>query len=224
MRCFCPIRGRGGRRHFKRMIVTSASCSVYSGGSMANSPNFLAELRRRKVARAALVYTAAAFAALEFADIAFPRIGLPDRAVDMVLWLGLLGLPVVLGFAWHFDWYPNGRRVVYTRNQLDDSGRIEMMATDLQTGEEVLLLEANASELSVAPDGLSVAFNSAEGHFSMSRYLLRLSPNADGSPRPLGGPEQITFGRGVWHAHGGAWTPEAGTSFTPGISTAGICS
>ena len=70
---------------------------------MAEDPEFLDELRRRKVPRAGVLYAAAAFAALEFAEIAFPRIGLPDRAVDWVLWGGLLGFPVALVLAWRFD-------------------------------------------------------------------------------------------------------------------------
>lgn len=70
---------------------------------MDDEPGLLAELKRRKVVRAGVVYLAAAFATLEFADIAFPRIGLSDSAVDMVLWAGLLGFPVVLALAWVFD-------------------------------------------------------------------------------------------------------------------------
>jgi TolB-like protein/Flp pilus assembly protein TadD len=70
---------------------------------MEEGHGLLAELRRRKVVRAGVVYGAAAFALLEFADIAFPRIGLPDGAVDVVLWAGLLGLPVVLALAWGLE-------------------------------------------------------------------------------------------------------------------------
>ena len=66
-----------------------------------------------------------------------------------------------------FDWYLDSRRVIYTRNGAD--GRIEIIATNLDTGAESLLLKANATELSVAPDGNSVAYNSADGHFSMNR-------------------------------------------------------
>lgn len=110
-----------------------------------------------------------------------------------------------------FDWYPEGRTMVYTRNKLDGSGRIEMVAADIETGDEVLLLDANATELTVAPNGLAVAYNSAEGHFSMNRYVLELSRPEDGEglPRAVGEPEQITFGRGLWHVHGGAWTPDS---------------
>ena len=115
-----------------------------------------------------------------------------------------------IGGVLRFDWYLDSQRVVYTRNTRDGSGRIEMITADLRTGEEVLLLEANATELSVAPDGSSVAYNSADSHFSMNRYLLPLTlATADQLPRASGEPEQITFGGGVWHVHGGAWTPDS---------------
>lgn len=109
-----------------------------------------------------------------------------------------------------FDWYRESHQVIYTRVALDGPARIEMVAHDLRSGDEVTLLEENATELSVAPDLGSVAYNSANGHFSMNRYILQLSPAvADRLPQALGEPEQITFGDGLWHVHGGAWTPDS---------------
>ena len=63
------------------------------------------------MARTALLYAAAGFAVLEFADIAFPRLGLPDAAVGAVLWVGILGFPVALVASWFFDIreQPSGR-------------------------------------------------------------------------------------------------------------------
>ena len=108
-----------------------------------------------------------------------------------------------------FDWYLDSRRAIYTRNGAD--GRIEMIATNLDTGEEGLLLKANATELSVAPDGNSVAYNSADGHFSMNRYALTLGrpTGAKALPQATGAPRQITFGKGKWHVHGGAWSADS---------------
>lgn len=63
---------------------------------MSGSHGFLDELRKRGVVRAALLYVAAAFALLEFADIAVPRLGLPDSAVNWVLWIGIPGSPVAM--------------------------------------------------------------------------------------------------------------------------------
>jgi hypothetical protein len=57
---------------------------------------FLAELKRRQVVRVALVYSAAAFAVLQAADLAAPRSGLPDWTVTFVLWLAILGLPIAI--------------------------------------------------------------------------------------------------------------------------------
>ena len=134
--------------------------------------------------------------------------------VDSTLWLidpnGGNARSTSLTGVLRFDWYDDGRQVVYTRKRLDSSGQIEMLAADLISGEEVLVLEANATELSVAPDRLAVAYNSADGHFSSNRYLLPLAPPRlpGGLPEAAGAPEQITFGEGVWHVHGGAWSPD----------------
>ncbi len=70
---------------------------------MSGSHGFLDELRKRGVVRAALLYVAAAFALLEFADIAFPRLGLPDTAVNWVLWIGIAGFPLAMFAAWAIE-------------------------------------------------------------------------------------------------------------------------
>jgi Tol biopolymer transport system component len=116
--------------------------------------------------------------------------------------------PTRLSGVLRFDWYLDSHRVIYTRNGAD--GRIQLVAANLETGEEGLLLQANATELSVATDGGSVAYNSADGHFSMNRYVLNLvrPPTARQLPDAAGAPRQVTFGKGVWHVHGGAWSPD----------------
>lgn len=71
-------------------------------------PSFFGELKRRRVVRAAMVYVAAAFAVLQAADVVFPILQLPDRALSVLLALAALGLPVALGLAWVFDLTPEG--------------------------------------------------------------------------------------------------------------------
>jgi adenylate cyclase len=71
-------------------------------------PRFLTELKRRKVYRAALVYAGVGWVLLEVADVAFPRLGLPDWTVNLVLALVLLGFPLVIVFAWVFDFGAQG--------------------------------------------------------------------------------------------------------------------
>ena len=69
---------------------------------------FLTELKRRKVYRAALVYAGVGWVLLEVADVASPRLGLPDWTVNFVLALVLFGFPLVIVFAWVFDFGAQG--------------------------------------------------------------------------------------------------------------------
>jgi adenylate cyclase len=70
----------------------------------------LTELHRRHVPRATVIYVAAAFAVLQAADLVFGLLGLPAASVRLVLGLALLGFPVALLLAWHFEITPEGIR------------------------------------------------------------------------------------------------------------------
>jgi len=71
-------------------------------------PRFLAELKRRKVYRVALVYAGVGWALLEASGMVLPRLALPDWTVNVVLAVVLLGFPLALVFAWIFDVSPQG--------------------------------------------------------------------------------------------------------------------
>lgn len=71
---------------------------------------FLSELRRRRVLRVAGVYLVTAWAAIEVADVIFPRLGLPDWTVTFVVALAFIGFPVAVILAWAFDITPDGIR------------------------------------------------------------------------------------------------------------------
>lgn len=62
-----------------------------------------AELRRRKVVRAAIVYAAIAWVVLQLGEITFDPLGLPERALTWTILIAILGFPVVLALAWIFD-------------------------------------------------------------------------------------------------------------------------
>jgi adenylate cyclase len=70
----------------------------------------MAELKRRRVFRVASVYGATAFVVLQAADLVFPRIGLPEWTVTLVVALALIGFPLALVVAWTFDSTPEGLR------------------------------------------------------------------------------------------------------------------
>jgi serine/threonine-protein kinase len=71
---------------------------------------FFAELKRRQVFKVAAVYGAVAFGVLQAADIAFPRMGLPDWTVTFVVALVALGLPIAIVLAWALEMTPGGVR------------------------------------------------------------------------------------------------------------------
>lgn len=71
---------------------------------------FLGELRRRRVLRVAAVYAAAGWLVLEVTDTVAPLLLLPEWTSTLVLFLVLLGLPVVIALTWVFDVTPEGLR------------------------------------------------------------------------------------------------------------------
>ena len=69
---------------------------------------FWAELRRRKVIRAALVYVLVAWVVVETSSVVLPGLLLPEWSVRLVLALAILGFPLVLVLAWALELTPEG--------------------------------------------------------------------------------------------------------------------
>ncbi len=88
---------------------------------------FLAELKRRKVYRVAVVYAVLGVALIEGADLIFPRLLLPEWTVTLVVALVLLGFPAALALSWAFDVIPEGvkraTRVPLEEAQPEDAER-----------------------------------------------------------------------------------------------------
>jgi adenylate cyclase len=70
--------------------------------------SLLAELKRRKVVRVAVVYAATAFAVLQAAEIMLPRMGVPDWGISLVIALIVLGFPLALVLGWALEVTPDG--------------------------------------------------------------------------------------------------------------------
>ena len=79
---------------------------------------FWQELKRRKVLRSLAIYAGSAFIILEAATIIFPRWGLPDWAIDLVLYILILGVFITFIIAWIYDITPEG--VYKTRPEPED--------------------------------------------------------------------------------------------------------
>ncbi|HZI66740.1 MAG TPA: protein kinase, partial [Thermoanaerobaculia bacterium] len=111
-----------------------------------------------------------------------------------------------------FDWYLDSRRVVFTRPAADGRGPAEMVAANLETGEQTILLKGPNVELVAAPDGRAILYCHAPSHFDMQFYLLPLAPPAapGGVPRPLGEPRPLALpAGGASHVHTGGWSPDS---------------
>lgn len=89
-------------------------------------PALLAELKRRRVFRVAIVYGATAFVVVEAADLFFPRLALPEWTVTLVVALALLGFPIALVLAWAFEMTPEGVR----RTEAADPAQIEAILAE----------------------------------------------------------------------------------------------
>jgi TolB-like protein len=70
--------------------------------------SLLAELKRRKVIRVAVVYAATAFAVLQAADIMLPQMGVPEWGLSLVVALTVLGFPIALVLGWALEVTPDG--------------------------------------------------------------------------------------------------------------------
>ncbi len=65
--------------------------------------HFWKEVKRRNVHRSLAIYAGTAFIILEACSLIFPRWGLPDWSIDLVLWLLILGAIINVIISWTYD-------------------------------------------------------------------------------------------------------------------------
>ena len=70
--------------------------------------SFFKELKRRNVVRVGIAYTVATWLLIQVTDTVFPRIGLPESAVTLVIALLVIGFIPALIIAWAFEMTPDG--------------------------------------------------------------------------------------------------------------------
>jgi TolB-like protein len=89
--------------------------------------SFFTELKRRNVIRVGIAYTIVAWVVAQVAEFAFENFGAPDWVLKSVVVMLLLGLPVVLVFAWAFELTPEGikreRQVDRSKSITSETGR-----------------------------------------------------------------------------------------------------
>src|SRR5947208_2983057 len=73
-----------------------------------NRGNFLSELKRRNVIRAAILYLGAIWALAQGISQLGPSIGAPERATRWFLVAAGIGFPFWIAFAWFYEFTPEG--------------------------------------------------------------------------------------------------------------------
>lgn len=69
---------------------------------------FIEELRRRRVCRAATLYSVALWLICQVVELVYIELGLPEWTLKFVIVIGLVGLPLVLILSWVGDLTPHG--------------------------------------------------------------------------------------------------------------------
>ena len=79
---------------------------------MPESPNklsqFWQELKRRKVLRVITVYAAVAFVILQLVEILAPSLRLPERTMNFILVILIVGFIIAVILSWVYDIHPEG--------------------------------------------------------------------------------------------------------------------
>ncbi|HRO88183.1 MAG TPA: hypothetical protein PLI48_03340 [Gammaproteobacteria bacterium] len=77
---------------------------------MSGTPSIWNELKRRNVFRVGAAYAVIAWLLIQASDIVFPRLGLPEWTVTLVIVMVAFGLPLALFLAWAYEITPAGIR------------------------------------------------------------------------------------------------------------------
>jgi len=100
---------------------------------MSNKPkgfsHFWKEVKRRNVLRSLAIYAGTAFIILEACSLIFPRWGLPDWSIDLVLYLLILGVFINVIVSWIFNITPQGMQKT---KPLEESQAIEKPSDSLR--------------------------------------------------------------------------------------------
>jgi len=73
-----------------------------------NFGTFLAELKRRNVYKVAVAYAVVAWLVIQAASIFLPAFNAPQRAMQIIILILVVGFPISLAFSWAFEITPKG--------------------------------------------------------------------------------------------------------------------
>jgi TolB-like protein/Tfp pilus assembly protein PilF len=70
--------------------------------------SFLTQLKQRQVFKVATIYAVSTWPLIQIADLAVPALGLPDNVMTLLLKVFVIGFPIILVFAWLFNFTTDG--------------------------------------------------------------------------------------------------------------------
>ncbi len=102
--------------------------------------SFWAELKKRKVIRAAVVYLVVAWVIVQIADVLAPVLLLPDWVARLVTFLLILGFPAAIVLAWAYDLTPDGIRTAHQVDSEQDANAELPQAPDIDSEPAIAVL------------------------------------------------------------------------------------
>ncbi|MBT5073427.1 MAG: hypothetical protein HOM63_06865 [Kordiimonadaceae bacterium] len=70
--------------------------------------SLFSELKRRNIFKVAVAYLALGWVLVQITDVVVPALNLPDTLNSIVVYIGIIGFPIALFFAWAFELTPDG--------------------------------------------------------------------------------------------------------------------
>ena len=111
---------------------------------MSRLRQWLTELRRRRVFRAAGIYVLGAWVAVQAASLIFPAIEIPESAIRYVWLAAVLVFPVAIVFAWFYELSLEGLKRTPTADGVDQVD-VSLHGTDF-----IILIALGAISLAIA--------------------------------------------------------------------------
>ncbi|MFT5520223.1 MAG: hypothetical protein ACI9IA_000813, partial [Enterobacterales bacterium] len=159
---------------------------------MANS--FFTELKRRNVFKVGVAYLVLAWVVIQVTDSAVPALNMPEWMNTVVFFLGIIGFPFAIFFAWAFEVTPEGIKkeseiapedsiTSHTSRKLDFTiiGLLVLVAgyfiyeSRFQSQSETLVTEKNSVEV----DTSKKVSQAVEGSSIAVLPFVDMSPNRD---------------------------------------------
>jgi TolB-like protein/Tfp pilus assembly protein PilF len=178
--------------------------------------SLVAELRRRNVFKVTVAYVALGWVVTQVTATVAPLLHLPEWIAPVVLWIGVIGFPFVVAFAWLFGRAPEGMPREGEGDRIADSVSVAApaavaadhsiavlpfvnMSSDKEQdyfsdglSEELLNLLAQLPQLRVIARTSSFSFKGKEADVATVARALNVSNVLEGSVRKSGDTLRIT--------------------------------